>query len=219
MQGTSAPDPILQQAFENSLQANIISLVGSGRIIRANKAACRLFGYSKKELLTRSRGNIFKIKEVSYQKMLLEREREGSVKADLSIVRKDGKLWPCEITSVVFRDTEGIENSITSIVDRRERLSLQKKIDLENNDWIKSIGKTTYDVTWDWDVVADQICFGKSYEKVFGYKLPATKISYEKWMDLFQPEEREVMIKKIKKIFESDKKTWEDIFQFVCPDG
>jgi PAS domain S-box-containing protein len=238
---TSNPDPILQQAFENSLQANIISIVGTGRIIRANRAACRLLGYSKKELLTRNREDIFKIKEESYKRMLLERIREGSARADLSVIRKDGKSWPCEITSVVFKDTAGIENSITSIVDRRARLSSQKKIDVENersvanniviaqsksdssqaenNDWIKSIGKTTYDVTWDWDVVTDQISFGTSYEKVFGYKLPATKVSYEIWMNFFRPEEREVMNGKIKKIFDSDEKTWEDSFQFNCPDG
>ena len=235
------PDPILQQAFENSLQANIISIVSSGRIIRANKAACRLLGYSKKELLTRSRKDIFEKNEESYKKMLLDRTREGCARADLSIKRKDGKIWPCEITSVVFKDTEGIENSITSIVDRRGRLSVQKKIDVENersvanniviaqsksdscqaenNDWIRSIGKTTYDVTWDWDVVTNQISFGRNYEKVFGHKLQATKVSYEKWMEFFQPEERAVMTKKIKKAFDSDKKTWEDSVDFICPDG
>src|ERR1700677_1192180 len=125
-------DYIFQQAFEHSLQANIISIVGNDRIIRANRAACRLLGYSKKELLTRHREDIFRITEESYKRMLLERTMEGRAKADLSIIRKDGKLWPCEITSVVFKDSEGIENSITSIVDRRERLSLQKKIDVEN---------------------------------------------------------------------------------------
>src|ERR1700722_5010150 len=123
----SPPDHILQQAFEFSLQANIISIVGNGRIIRANRAACRLLGYSKKDLLTRNRKEIFRITEDSYKMMILERTREGHAKADLSIVRKDGKLWPCEITSVIFKDTEGFDNSITSIVDRRERLSLQKK--------------------------------------------------------------------------------------------
>jgi len=238
---TSNPDHILQQAFENSLQANIISLVGSGRIIRANRAACRLLGYSKKELLSRNRADIFRIKDDSYKKMLLERTRGGSAKADLSIIRKDGKLWPCEITSVVFKDTEGIKNSITSIVDRRERLSLQKKIDVkneklvanniilaqsksdscqaENNDWIKWIGKTTYDVTWDWDIITNLISFGKSYTEVFGYKLPESKISYEKWMDFFQPKERKTLQGKINKAFDSEKKSWEDNFQFICPDG
>jgi PAS domain S-box-containing protein len=238
---TSHPDHILRQAFENSLLANIISLVETGSIIRANKAACRLLGYSKRELLSANRDDIFKINEQSYKSMLRERTRDGSVKADLSIIRKDGKLWPCEITSVIFEDAEGIENSITSIVDRRKRLSRQKKIDVENkravannilvaqlkfdsrqaetNDWIKSIGKTTYDVTCDWDVAANQISFGTCYEKVFGYKLPAPKISYEQWMDFFHPEERAAMKKKVKTIFDSGKDTWEDSFQFVCPDG
>jgi PAS domain S-box-containing protein len=119
-------DYIFQQAFEHSLQANIISIVGSGRIIRANRAACRLLGYSKKDLLTRHREDIFRIKEDSYKRMLLERKVEGSAKADLSIIRKDGRLWPCEITTVIFKDIGGVKNSITSIVDRRERLSVQK---------------------------------------------------------------------------------------------
>src|SRR5580658_9388596 len=125
-------DYIFQQAFEHSLQANIISIVGNGRIIRANRAACRLLGYSKRELLTRNREDIFRISEESYKRMLLERTAEGSAKADLSIIRKDGRLWPCEITTVIFNDTEGVKNSITSIGDRRERLSVQKKIDVEN---------------------------------------------------------------------------------------
>jgi PAS domain S-box-containing protein len=125
-------DHIFQQAFEHSLQANIISIVGNGRIIRANRAACRLLGYSKKELLTRNREDIFRITEESYKRMLVERTAEGCAKADLSIIRRDGRLWPCEITSVIFKDSGGVTNSITSIVDRRERLSVQKKIDVEN---------------------------------------------------------------------------------------
>jgi PAS domain S-box-containing protein len=127
MHSPSAPDHILQQAFENSLQANIISIVESGRIIRANRAACRLLGYSKKDLLTKNRVEIFRITEKNYKMMILERTREGSAKADLSIVRKDGKLWPCEITSVIFKDTEGVKNSITSIVDRRRKAFVTEK--------------------------------------------------------------------------------------------
>ena len=230
MSASSAPDPIFQQAFEKSLQANIISIVENGRIIRANKAACKLLGYSKKELLTRKREDIFRISEESYKTMIRERKAEGSARADLSIIRKGGRLWPCEITSVIFKDTNGINNSITSIVDRRERLSIQKKIDVENekavatfqaenNDWIKSIGKTTYDVTWDWDIVANLISFGKSYEKVFGYKLPKDKVSYEEWMDLFQPGERTILKNKINTAFQSEKRNWEDNFEFICPDG
>lgn len=238
---TSSTDHIFQKAFENSLQANIISIVADGRIIRANKAACKLFGYSKKELLKKNREEIFLISEDSYRKMLLKRKAEGSARADVSIRRKDGKIWPCAITSVVFNDDLGISNSITSIVDRRERLSAQKKIDEEKNrsvasnidialsksdssravsdNWINSINQTTYDVTWDWDVVTNLISFGNSYEKVFGYKLPKSKVGFEEWLDYFLPEERNHLKKNIADLFKSEKNSWYCSFEFVCPDG
>ena len=38
-------------------------------------------------------------------------------------------------------------------------------------------------------------------------------------MEFFQPEERDIMKKMIDKAFDSDKKSWEDSFQFACPDG
>ena len=49
-----ATDHLHQLAFDNSLQANIITIVSSGKIIAANQAACRLLGYSKKSLLSKS---------------------------------------------------------------------------------------------------------------------------------------------------------------------
>src|ERR1700709_2510263 len=94
---TRVPDNLLQKAFENSLQANIISLVTNGQIIRVNKAACKLLGYSKKELLSRKREDIFRISDKNYKHMLRQRAAEGSAKADLSLIRKNGKEWPCEI--------------------------------------------------------------------------------------------------------------------------
>ncbi len=53
-------------AFDSAAQANIISIVSSGKIVAANKAASQLLGYSKKELLTKSRGDIFDINESSF---------------------------------------------------------------------------------------------------------------------------------------------------------
>jgi PAS domain S-box-containing protein len=230
-----------QQAFDNSLQANIIFIVSDGRIVKANKAACKLLGYSKKELLTKNRKDIFNISEDSYKKMIRQRKMEGFAKADLSVIKKTGKLLSCEITSVIFKDDNDIPNSILSIVDLSERLSKQKKIDTKNeklvagniviaqsksdsrntesNNWIKSIIKASYDVIWEWDLKADIISFGNGYENVFGYKLPKNKISFKEWMAFFQPEESDILEKKINKFFGSGKNSWEDTYPFTHPDG
>jgi PAS domain-containing protein len=47
----ASDDTLHHLAFDNSLQANIISTVSDGKIIISNKAACKLLGYSEKQLL------------------------------------------------------------------------------------------------------------------------------------------------------------------------
>jgi PAS domain S-box-containing protein len=225
---------LLQRAFDNSLVASIISIVDNDRIMRANLTACKLLGYSKKQLLKMKRADIFKVSERNYKKMLQQRKEKGRARADLFIMRKNGLLWPCEITSVLFKDKDGVSYSLTNFVDQRERLSAQRKIDAvnkratqslsddllaENNDWIKSITKSSYDVIWDWDIHTDLVTFGKNYEKIFGYKLTGDKISFAKWANLVVPKERGDMKKRLHKIFKSRKNVWSDTFHFLCPDG
>ena len=104
-------------AFENTAQANIISTVSTGKIIIVNSAACKLLGYSKRELLTKNRAAIFDINESNFKKMLKQRTAEGKSAAVVIAINKNGKPLPCAITSAVFMDADGIEKSITSIAD------------------------------------------------------------------------------------------------------
>ncbi|HMJ46981.1 MAG TPA: PAS domain-containing protein, partial [Ferruginibacter sp.] len=118
-----------RQAFDHSFQANIISTVSSGKIISANKAACKLLGYSKKELLTKTRENIFDINESSFKKMLKQRTAEGHSIAKVQVIKKSGKHIPCEITSALFTDKAGIEKSITTITDLSKSIRQQMHLD------------------------------------------------------------------------------------------
>src|SRR5687767_11945372 len=95
-------------AFDNSLLANIISTVSTGQIIKANMAACKLLGYSKKELLTKSRKDIFNVTENNFVEMLRKRTADGHAKAEVELIKKNGNLSPCEVTSVVFLGDHGI---------------------------------------------------------------------------------------------------------------
>ena len=119
-------------AFDNAAQANVITMVSSGKIIAANNAACKLLGYSEKELLTGNRATIFDISEKGFKKMLTQRTSTGQSKASVTAIHKNGKLLPCEISSAVFMNEAGIENSITSITDMRQSLLNQKDIDTKN---------------------------------------------------------------------------------------
>ena len=129
----AAADHLHHLAFDNSLQANIISIVSDGRIIKANMAACKLLGYSKKELLSKNREEIFNMTTRSYIKMIKERTAEGNARATVTVIKKNGKELSCEITSVVFTGDHGIEKSITTIVDRSESILKQRRIDTKKH--------------------------------------------------------------------------------------
>ncbi|MEI9808895.1 MAG: PAS domain-containing protein [Bacteroidota bacterium] len=120
-------------AFNNSFQANIITIVSTGKIIIANHAACKLLGYSRRELLTKSRSSIFDIKESAFKNLLKQRTAEGHSKALATAVKKNGRLIPSEITSAVFIDEDGIEKAITTIADMSLSILKQKKIDTEKD--------------------------------------------------------------------------------------
>jgi PAS domain S-box-containing protein len=142
--GKNAPSLI---AF-NPMQAHIISAVSKGQILIANAAACRLLGYTKKELLTKSRSAIFGINEAGFKKMLGQTTAASRSAAFAKALKKNGKLLPVEITSAVFIDEDGIKKSITIITDISQRILQQKNIDDEKE-----------------KIVADNIAVAKAKQK------------------------------------------------------
>src|SRR6186997_2684397 len=113
--GSNSDDILRHQAFDNTVQANIISTISNGKIIMVNRSACKLLGYSKKELLTKTRSAIFDISERSFRNMFKQRITEGHAEAMVTAIKKTGKPFPCKITSAIFTDRDGIRKSITTI--------------------------------------------------------------------------------------------------------
>jgi PAS domain S-box-containing protein len=172
---TKADHHLHHLAFDNAAQANIITIASSGKIIIANSAACQLLGYSKKLLLTKSRSGIFKINDSSFKKMLKQRTSEGHSKAMVISIRKNGTTFPCEITSAVFMDNDGVEKAITTIMDLSQHVLDQKNIDtakekiVTDNIVIAKSKQKTIDVKKD-KAVAHNIVVAKSKQKKIDIK-------------------------------------------------
>lgn len=119
-------------AFDSSSQPNIISLASNGKILIANDAACRLLGYTQKELLTKSKAEIFNTRERNFKKMLKERTTEGHSTAVVTVITKNGEPIPVQVTSAIFLGEHDLDNIITTVGDLRPGILKQKKIDLKN---------------------------------------------------------------------------------------
>jgi PAS domain S-box-containing protein len=325
---TIADDNLSHLAFDNVAQANIIIVVSTGKVIMANSACCELLGYSKEELLTKKRSEIFDVKESSFKKMLKQRTAEGQSKALVFAINKNGKPISCEITSAIFTGEHGKVKSITTITDIRQRIKDQKNIDKEkekvvtgniviaksvqkdidtenkkivadnitiakskqkaidikkekivadniviakakqkdidikkdkivsdnillaktkqtkidikkekviahdiliaqtksdeklagNNEWIKYIAKTSYDVMWDWDLASSQIYVGESMKEVFGYKVKNNRMTFADFCKCLVDEEKDIVLEKLKNVLASGNKVWNDNFRFKRQD-
>jgi PAS domain S-box-containing protein len=129
----SASDHLHHLAFDNSLLANIISIVSSGKIIAANRSAGKLLGYSNKNLLTKNMRDIFTNSDNNFEQILEHSSTAGHAVGDIAVIKKDGKQLPCQITSVVFTGDNHIKKAITTLVDLSEGIRRQKNIDLKKD--------------------------------------------------------------------------------------
>ena len=120
-----------QLAFDNSLLANIISVVADGKIIAVNHAAAKLLGYSKKTLLGMNMEDIFASFENDFKLMQKQRSRSGHAIENVTAITKDGKQLPCQVTSVEFTGDNHIKKAISTLVDRSEGIRKQKSLDFK----------------------------------------------------------------------------------------
>lgn len=252
-----------EQAFDNSLQPNILSTVSNGRLALVNAAACKLLGYTAKELLTKSRFDIFDIREDSFKEMLRQRTAQGQSTAFVTAKKKNGELFHCEISSAVFIDSAGVEKAITTLRDMSKGLLAQRNLDEKkekkvadnivlarakqknidkkkdkmvaanivlaqeaaearlaaNNEWIKYIAKTSYDVMWDWDTLGGDIYAGESVNEVFGYTTRDNTIRFDEFCSCLLPAEKEGIESRLLKKLASTSSTWKDSFMLRRFDG
>ena len=112
-------DPF-RSLFAASLDAVLLT-APDGRILAANAAACRLFGYSEPELIAAGRSLVVDSSDPALAAALQERARTGKFHGELTFVRKDGTRFPGEISSAVFTDRQGRQFTSMVIRDITER--------------------------------------------------------------------------------------------------
>ena len=92
--------------FENSLDAILLTMP-DGRYSKANPAACQMFGMTEEEICRAGREAIVDITDPRLKLGLEERKRTGKFQGELNFKRKDGSLFPAELSSVMFKDAQG----------------------------------------------------------------------------------------------------------------
>ena len=118
-----------RSVVENS-HDGILIVDDNFRLIYANDELCRIFGYSREEIVGQDFRKFLGEDSVSLcQDMYLRRQRGEKVPSlyELRMVRKDGEKRDVEIKSTIIRDSQGKVQSVVQILD----VTTQKRMEEE----------------------------------------------------------------------------------------
>ena len=106
--------------FENSLDGIFLSS-RDGEILHANPAACVMLDRTEDDILASGRASFVDQTDPRYVESLEARKLTGKFRGEVNFRRKDGSIFPAEISSVIFEDVSGQGRSITVVRDISER--------------------------------------------------------------------------------------------------
>jgi len=106
--------------FDHSADG-ILLTIPDGRILAANRAACRLLGRTEAEIIAAGRAGIIDLHDPQVAALLAERTRAGNAQGEMTLIRGDGTQFPAEVSSAVFATGEGLRTSmvIRDITERK----------------------------------------------------------------------------------------------------
>lgn len=104
------------------------------------------------------------------------------------------------------------ENIMAAMIKSDARLAA-------NNEWIKCIAKTSYDVMWDWDIATGEIYVGDSVEEVFGYKVQNNTVNFLDFLKCLPSNKKDIIEQGLLKALSSDSKGWNVSYLFKRYDG
>lgn len=113
--------------FENNLDAIFLTAT-NGSILDANSEAVRLFGFSIEELRQKGREAIVDVNDPKLHSALQEREKTGKFRGELTFIRKDGRKILGEISSVIYKNNDGLERTHMIVKDITEKKKAEEKL-------------------------------------------------------------------------------------------
>ncbi len=117
--------------FENSLDG-ILLTAPDGKISAANTAACQILQRTEKEICEIGREGIFDYEDPRVTSAIKEKETNGKVRAEINMVRADGKLFPASLSSSVFENAQG--QKLSSIIIRDISEAKRAEIELKTSE-------------------------------------------------------------------------------------
>jgi PAS domain S-box-containing protein len=183
--------------FENSMDGIIIGSP-DGKIYAANPAACSIYEKTEQELCEGSRETLIDANDADFKNFLEERRKFGRARREVMQRKKDGTLFPAEISSSIFTDAEGQLRTVIILRDISQQVKNKNEIIKEKNlsdSIINSLPGVFYMYTANWKFIR----WNKNFETGTGYT--AAEIQNMHPLDFFPAANRLEITEAVKNVF------------------
>ncbi len=180
------------------------------KFIEMNPSGCRMFGYSKEEILQLYMFDILFEEDLKTNPIKFDELRAGKTTSnERRIKRKDGVAIDVELNAKMLEDGS-IMVFGRDITERKQANLLLK----ESNERYNLVSKATNDMVWDWDLVTGKVYRNKEgWKKIFnGVEQEAELGSINDWNNRIHPEDEP----KVKEVNDEIGQSLKDFFEVEC---
>lgn len=122
------------RAFIDQSMMAILLAPRDGFIQESNRAASKLFGYTREEFKQLRRDQLLDLTGVYAMGKLAERNAKGSTRGELTGLKKNGERFYCEVSSVIFKDINGQDIASAMISDITDRKVAEQNLKKTNKE-------------------------------------------------------------------------------------
>lgn len=113
--------------YENSLDGILVTKP-DGTILSANPSACKMLEMTEQEICTAGRSGIVDQEDPRLEIALSQREELGSAQSELNFIKKSGEKVPIELSSSVFKDSNGVLKTTIILRDITDRKLVENEL-------------------------------------------------------------------------------------------
>lgn len=128
--------------FEASADG-ILKMTADGRIRRANRAACEMFGRSEPELRALSDRQLVDPADARLEPMIAARVRHGVARGELTMLRADGSFFEVEVNTSTFTNSKGAVFVTMVVRDITARIQLRRRLMALNEELAEKVRERT----------------------------------------------------------------------------
>lgn len=190
-------------------------------IVYMNAAFARVTGLAESDVLGRSIRYVTQTvaRGIPLEDLENALAAEVSMRSNIRLFVKDGRILPAEIDLVPVRSASGAMTHWVAVMrDMSDKQAADARA-LLNEERYRMLSRSTYDVVWDWDVRSGLLEWNENFRQLAGAPEANLTDWLTSWSNRLHPEDHDRVLKGFHAAIEGDGETWSDEYRFVRDDG